>query len=106
MNRHFLSKVIHKSVITALFLMVGCKTIVENDSDRNQGAGHLMSIGVFSGNANEEKQLQETLGNYGIQAGLEGSVFYDIYVPASKAAMSSSILRTNVLTSAGKVRLY
>jgi hypothetical protein len=90
--------------MVSLFL-IGCKAPHES-AIGNQGADAMCSIGVFSGGIEEEKQLHHLLDSYGIRSGLEGSVFYDIYVPVSDAATASNILRTNSLTLDGKVRLY
>jgi hypothetical protein len=64
------------------------------------------SIAMFSGTIEEEKQLYSLMNRNGIHVGLEGSVFYDILVPVSKATTASAILQTNELTLRGKIHLY
>jgi len=81
--------------------MPGANKIADNKvTDRN------LSIGTLSGGLEDENILIKTLNNYNIQVWLEGSVFHDIYVPASRAAMASDILQTNKLTLEHKVHLY
>lgn len=106
MKCHFSFKIFFNCFLVVILFLAGCKTAREHDSTCNQAADQVCSIGVFSGSEEQEKQLYELLSNYGIQIGLEGSVFYDIFVPVSKAQLASGILRTNDLTLDGKVRLY
>lgn len=62
-------------------------------------------IGAFSGSLKDELQLRTVMSNYNVVVQLEGSVVYDLYVPASKAGVARDVLRTNELTSQRKVFL-
>jgi hypothetical protein len=83
----------------------GCK-VANGSENGSQTPAPLVSIGVFTGSVSDEKQLRDLMDKNDIVIGLEGSQFYDMYVPASKAKMACDILRTNELTLRHKINLY